>query len=272
LWYNSTVLSPKERKVPCLEAVKVRLIANAGVLVEYKGLRYLIDGIHTNDYLEFNGVPQNVLGEMLCGFGPLADIDYLLFTHEHIDHFMAGLTQTYVQNNRVQGMVLPAQGGGRLAALKEYADLTGVEYLAPVLADGESFRTTLGNADLVVAGMRHTGAQFRDVQSCSFLLNFEGKSLLFTGDSEHLPAWFASALAGTHTDVMFVNPLFYLNSSGQKIIENLAPSTVVIYHLAEAKDGVMSPFQRAVLRDAEKNAPLNYRLVLLDQMGQTELF
>ena len=258
--------------MPCLEAVKVTLIANAGVLVEHKGLRYLIDGIHTNDFLEFNGVPQNVLGEMLCGFGPLADIDYLLFTHEHIDHFMAGLTQTYVQNNRVQGMVVPAEGGGRLAALKEYADFTGVECIAPAIADGESFRTTLGNAQIVVAAMRHTGAQFQDVQSCSFLLDFEGKSLLFTGDSDCVPAWFETALAGTHTDVMFVNPLFYLNPNGQEIIRRLAPSTVVVYHLAEVKDGVVSPFQRAVQRDAEKNAPLAYRLVLLDKIGQTEEF
>ena len=73
-------------------------------------------------------------------------------------------------------------------------------------------------------------------------------------------------------DVMFVNPLFYLNPNGQEIIRRLAPSTVVVYHLAEVKDGVVSPFQRAVQRDAEKNAPLAYRLVLLDKIGQTEEF
>ena len=272
MWYNTLCFSADERPVTFLEKVKLTLIANAGVLLEYKGLRYLIDGIHTNDDLEFNGVPQTLLGQMLCGSGELADIDYLLFTHEHIDHFMAGLTQTYLQNNRVQGIVVPAQGGGRLAALKEYAEFTGVETIAPVIADGESYKTTLGEAKLTVAGMRHMGAQFRNVQSCSLLLNFDGKSLLFTGDSDHIPKWFETALAGEKVDVMFVNPLFYLNPMGQAVIEQIAPSTVVIYHLAQAEEGVISPFERAVLAEAQKRAPLPYQLIVLDRMGQTEEF
>ncbi|MBP0963551.1 MAG: MBL fold metallo-hydrolase [Oscillospiraceae bacterium] len=255
-----------------MHPVKLTLIANAGVLLEYKGQRYLIDGIHTNEDLEFDGVPQTLLGQMLCGSGDLADIDYLLFTHEHIDHFMAGLTQTYLQNNNVKAIVVPAQGGGRLAGLKEYAEFTGVETIAPVIADGEGYTTTLGGAELTVGGMRHMGARFRDVQSCSLLLDFEGKTLLFTGDSDHIPKWFETAFEGKQIDVMFVNPLFYLNPMGQAVIEQMAPSTLVIYHLAQASEGVISPFERAVLAEAQKKGELPYQLILLDRMGQTEEF
>ncbi len=255
-----------------MDAVKLTLIANAGVLLEYRGVRYLIDGIHTNDDLEFDGVPQQLLGQMLCGSGELADVDYLLFTHEHIDHFMAGLTQTYLQNNRVRGIVVPAQGGGRLASLKEYAECAGVQVIAPQLADGQSCSTPLGCARLTVAAMRHMGAQFRDVQSCSLLLDFDGKTLLFTGDSDYVPAWFQSALGRTHIDVMFVNPLFYLNPQGQQIIEQFAPKTLVVYHLASQKDGAISPFERAVLSDVHKRGELPWKIILLDRLGQTEQF
>ena len=255
-----------------MQPVKITLIANAGVLVEYKGVRYLVDGIHTNDDLEFDGVPEALLGQMLCGSGDLADLDYLLFTHEHIDHFSAGMTQTYLQNNRVKGIVVPAQGGGRLAGLKEYAQMTGVECIAPTICDGESFQTTLGNARLTVGGMRHMGAQFKNVQSCSFLLDFEGKTLLFTGDSDYISDWFRSAFEGSHVDVLFVNPLFYLNPAGQRIIDQLAPADVVVYHLAQAAEGAVSPFERAVQTDAQKKGRLPYRLTLLDRMGQTEIF
>lgn len=256
-----------------MEGVKLTLIANAGVLLEYRGVRYLIDGIHTNDDLEFDGVPQQLLGQMLCGSGELADIDYLLFTHEHIDHFMAGLTQTYLQNNRVRGIVVPAHGGGRLAGLKEYARETGVEVIAPELENGQSFRTKLGEGELVVAGMRHMGAQFREVQSCSLLLELGSKRLLFTGDSDYIPAWFEGAFGGTKVDVLFVNPLFYLNPLGQQIIEELAPQTLVVYHLASKKaDGSISAFERAVQSDAHKRQPLPYQLILLDELGQIEEF
>ena len=253
-----------------MEGVQIKLIANAGVLVEYRGCRYLVDGIHTNDYLEFDGVPETLLGQMLCGGGELADIDYLLFTHEHIDHFSAGLTQTYLQNNMVKGIVVPAQGGGRRAALKEYAELAGIACVAPVLEDGQSVTLPLGEATLTVAGMRHMGEQFRDVQSCSFLLDFDGKTLLFTGDSDHIPIWFERALAGKHVDTLFVNPLFYLNSAGQHIIRKLAPKELVVYHLAQIKEGTVSPFERAVQTAAARAGTLPYRLILLDRLGQTE--
>lgn len=270
MWYNFGVCNRKGA-FP-LNEVTIKLIANAGVLVEYRGCRYLVDGIHTNDYLEFNGVPETLLGQMLCGSGELADIDYLLFTHEHIDHFSAGLTQTYLQNNMVRGIVVPAQGGGRLAGLKEYAEMTGVACIAPQIEDGQSVTLSLGEATLTIAGMRHMGAQFRDVQSCSFLLDFGGKTLLFTGDSDHIPLWFESALAGKRVDVIFVNPLFYLNNAGQHIIHKLAPQDVVVYHLAAVKDGVISPFQRAVQTAAERMGELPYRMTLLDRLGRTELF
>ena len=71
---------------------------------------------------------------------------------------------------------------------------------------------------------------------------------------------------------MFVNPLFYLNPLGQRVIEQLAPSTLVVYHLAAAKEGVVSPFERAVLNESQKKGELPYQLILLDQLGQTETF
>ena len=41
------------------------MIANAGVLLEFRGKRYLVDGIHTNHDLEFDGVPETLLERMI---------------------------------------------------------------------------------------------------------------------------------------------------------------------------------------------------------------
>jgi len=246
------------------------LIANAGVLLEFRGKRYLVDGIHTNHDLEFDGVPETLLERMLSGGGELADLDYLLFTHDHPDHFSPAMTQTYLQNNLVQGIVLPSSGSRKLEKLRQYTEDAGIRCISPVLRDGQSETFQLGDARLTISGMRHMGAQFQDVQSCTLLLDFGGRTLLFTGDSDYNAGCFAQALGGTGIDVLFVNPLFYLSTQGRGIIDSqLRPAHVVVYHLphAEKDRGRMSSFERTILQETEKQQP-PFRLSLLDELGQ----
>ena len=83
------------------------LIANAGILLEIDGIRFLIDGLHHSSQYPFSPVPQAMLDQMLRGEGPFRDADFLLFTHDHPDHWSPALTQAYLQANRVRRVLLP---------------------------------------------------------------------------------------------------------------------------------------------------------------------
>ena len=54
------------------------LIANAGILLEIDGIRFLIDGLHHSSQYPFSPVPQAMLDQMLRGEGPFRDADFLL--------------------------------------------------------------------------------------------------------------------------------------------------------------------------------------------------
>ena len=45
------------------------LIANAGILLEIDGIRFLIDGLHHSSQYPFSPVPQAMLDQMLRGEG-----------------------------------------------------------------------------------------------------------------------------------------------------------------------------------------------------------
>lgn len=249
--------------------ISVRLIANAGILVEYRGLRFLIDGIHTNDNLDFDGVPEQLLGTMLRGDGALSHLDYLLFTHEHIDHFSPSCTQIYLQNNRVKGIFMPASGGRRLADLQEYTELAGIPCHRLQLVSGttKSFPLT-ADTTVTAAGFRHMGDQFREKENDCFLLSLGDQNLLFTGDADLDLGHFQSAFAGKSIELMLVNPLFYLDKRAAAIFAALSPRQVAVYHLPVETNGP-TVYQRAVLRDAQRNAPLPYKLTLFTQFDQT---
>ncbi len=228
--------------------ITLTLIANAGVLVEYAGTRLLIDGIHHNTDLPFDGLPDETLGPMLSGNGPLADIDYLLFTHSHPDHFSKTLTMSYLQNNNVKGFVF----GGESATAQEVADHAGsmgIDCITPKLQNGRA-QTHIITKDstmltITVAAFAHMGAQYAHRQSYTLGIDCGGHRLLFTGDSQPDPATAKSIADKLSCDTMLVNPLYYIDPKGREMIDLLRPNSLLIYHLPKGDTAYKSAVERA---------------------------
>lgn len=76
------------------EQVKATFLVNAAVLLEFRGTKLLIDGIYDENGHCFSNLSERQWEKLKAGEGEFAGIEYLLFTHEHGDHFS------------------PAEGGG----------------------------------------------------------------------------------------------------------------------------------------------------------------
>ncbi len=245
--------------------IRLELIANAGVLIEYGGQRMLVDGLHHNEDLPFDGLPPQLIGPMLSADGPLADIDYLLFTHSHPDHFSPTLTRSYMQNNRVKGLVFPGESD-KAGGVLEAAEQMGIACIAPKLQNGEAQSyapEVLGTAGLVVAAFAHMGAQYAHRQSYTLRLDCGGHGLLFTGDSQPDPIQAAQICDSMACDTMFVNPLYYIDPKGGRVIEMLAPKNLVIYHLPQGDTAYKGAVMRAFAQRSGTPKPTFF------EMGQT---
>lgn len=83
---------PVERPCPAAwpapgEPVALTLTANAGTLIEYRGERLLLDGLHDSRDHAFSRVPPEMLEDITAGRGVFHNIRALVFTHLHPDHF-----------------------------------------------------------------------------------------------------------------------------------------------------------------------------------------
>jgi L-ascorbate metabolism protein UlaG (beta-lactamase superfamily) len=97
------------------------------------------------------------------------------------------------------------------------------------------------------------GPQYKTIRNDCFLLTLAGKNLLFTGDADHVVEYFERALAEVALDVVFVNPIFYHNPTGQEIINDIfRPRDVVIYHMPFEQDDTMQ-FSYMVNSDIQKH-------------------
>jgi L-ascorbate metabolism protein UlaG (beta-lactamase superfamily) len=240
------------------------LVANAGVLVRGGGLGLLVDGMHDQDGHPFGRVEADDMARMGRAEGLFERLDYLLFTHEHPDHFTPDLVAEHLERRPVKGVFLPApasepEGRGRLIRALEKR---GVPHwiMGPEPGDTLSVSPEPG-LTVTAIGTRHMGKQFQDVRNDCLLVSLAGMNLLFTGDADHLPEFYEKALEGVTLDAAFVNPIFYHNPNGQIIIDHIfLPREAVIYHMpVQGRDPFHLAFtvKRALERYARPDMPVH---------------
>ncbi len=215
--------------------IQTILIANAGVLIEYAGTGILVDGVHHEPGHIFPRVSRSDLMNMRQGTGVFSHLDYLLFTHEHPDHFSPLYVTELIHARPIRGIVLPNcdKPSPELTLLLNHIHRKRIPFWALGLKPGTMRHIELREGISVTAiGTSHMGPQYQHLAHDCLVLHLGDKNLLFTGDGAPVRDYYAPALAGIHLDAVFVNPLFYHHPLGQKIIETLfRPRTIVIYHM-----------------------------------------
>lgn len=216
--------------------------ANAGVLIEYGGVRLLLDGIRRAPFAPFLPTPPQILDEMLRGAetSRWRNVDYLLFSHLHPDHFDEAAVQAYLAANRVREIFAPewpfaAQGAAKINAF-------------PLSNGGRRDFALVPDLALRAIGTAHAGEQFASVRNHAYLLTLGETRILFVGDGDYVPDWYRAA--GT-VDAVFVNPLFLNSRAMPEVARLLAPQTVYVYHLPAPDDDIQAQFYRRV---AERGA------------------
>ena len=87
--------------------LRITLIANAGLLMTYRGTTLMIDGIYGREGHPFSNLSPEVWREMLGSEDRFQKVDYLLFTHAHPDHFSPEMTGEFLRHRDVKGLFLP---------------------------------------------------------------------------------------------------------------------------------------------------------------------
>ncbi|WP_291327032.1 MBL fold metallo-hydrolase [Desulfovibrio sp. UCD-KL4C] len=246
--------------------IKITLVANAGVHVEYNGLGILVDGVHHEEGHPFCQVSKTDLQHIKDGTNLFKNLDYFLFTHEHPDHFTPQYLLKIIQSRSFKGLFLPNErdGSSNLALLLKHARSINLPYWSLGLDPGEVKRVELADDLIVTAiGSEHMGPQYKNIRNDCFLLTLNGINLLFTGDADYVAEYYIKALCDVHLDAIFVNPIFYHNPNGQEIINKIfRPRAIVIYHMPLEQNDTMQ-FNFMVNRDIQRYEQPNIQTHIL---------
>jgi len=168
-----------------MSTVKIMLIANAGILIEYQDQQVLIDALHEGHRL-YPGTPPEAMTALIEGHQPFKNLKAIVFTHNHIDHFSARLTLTALQH-RPEALLIADESTAD-AFLDWSASTSG-------LPDRDRIRIMTANKgqaeqSVVVPPFtftpiqfEHEGRRFVDIVNIGFLVTVGGLRILYPGDA-----------------------------------------------------------------------------------------
>lgn len=244
--------------------IKVTLLANSGFFVEYNEMKILVDGTPIEIHDNFNGLSEEVLNDLLEGEKPLfRDIDLLLYTHFHRDHFSPEITGALIAGHKIRHLMMPDRGSKYIDQIRESAIQNNIGLLLPDIPLGE--KVTYELDDIMIDSFRtlHAGEMYRETVHYCYLLNLGGKVLLITGDSDFDPDYFKVMLSGIKVHAVFINPLFLNRREGRKALtESIRPEKIVVCHIPfEGTPG--TNLRKIAARDSVKHRDILPEIILL---------
>lgn len=233
-------------------------IGNAGLFFYRNGTGILIDGIYDGSKVGMSAMPEAWRADLEQCRGILQQVDGLLFTHRHPDHYQEQLTERYRKQ---------MESCGR--ELKVYApdwELSNAE--VQVLRAGMC-RLRMNGAEIIMRRTIHDGGKLlaKDPHE-SFLVRMGNETFFVSGDgilSVEDAATFRRY--AYHIDIAFVN-LYQLGSeSGTECIHALDADRIILYHLPFQKDDTCHYWMMGRLAAEKYTARYGTEIEIADHMA-----
>lgn len=232
------------------QGLKVTYIANEGVLLENNAQKVIIDALFDEVYKAYFSPSEATIGQMMASESPFNDVNLVLTTHIHGDHFEANLMGDFLKNHQESRLLSSAQIRNELEA--KYVDFDQIEERIKGHTRGiKILKDEVNGVTVHSFFMYHSGGErTKSIENMGFIVEIGGKNILHLGDSDMNPDRFKEVnLAQYNIDVALV-PYWYMSSdAGIEIINAyIKPKELIGIHYPKAPS-------RTALDEIKKNYP-----------------
>jgi L-ascorbate metabolism protein UlaG (beta-lactamase superfamily) len=223
---------------------EVRYVANSGMLVTVSGLRVLIDAPIREGIPPYATSSAEEREALEHARAPYNNVDVILITHWHEDHFSAEAVASLLSNrsrailisspeviDRVRKVVPPT-----VDPLRLHAELP---------APGNVSQINLMHVPLRILRLRHNPTRRLPEQHLGFLIG-NSKAVLHVGDADPAADNFALLKTLPPVDLAFL-PFWYVSDDANRrvVAESIRPRRIVAMHVPPADAAKVAPTLRA---------------------------
>lgn len=201
-------------------------LGNSGVLVSGKDSKVMFDPFFHNDFGIYQLVPEVTREAMMEGKAPFDDIDAIVISHAHEDHFDVKDVKNYLIKHQQTHLIAPNQA---IQLIRDQGIPSELETrLHAVTLSFEQAPTQLSVAELKIDAVRipHAGWPSRkEVENLVFRVTLDdGATVMHMGDADpnddHY-LLFKSHWQSKNTDTNFPPYWFYMSAEGRDILHEI---------------------------------------------------
>ena len=250
--------------------LKLTYIANMGITVESGKKKVLVDAVHTKADPPFICVPDDILEALTLNKAPYNNIDLMLFTHAHKDHFDPSAVYEVIKRNKLINVVGTSEAILQIKTLPGYMTELDSQLHSINIAKDKTIEYKLKDISFEVTNICHDGSDDR-IDDLVYLFEMNGKTIMHLGDARAEQANFEnSTLLDRQVDVLIVPYSFIGLSEGRKVIRRIKPKMVIVSHLPSDDRDTTGLFDK-VKKIYEKKKNSLPPCTILNTPGQTIL-
>lgn len=208
------------------EQSSITYLGNEALLVNINKTKILFDPFFAHDFGIYQLVPEEMVNAILNNQTPFNDIDAVIISHAHRDHFSAQVMVDYLVKHPKVKLFASAQAITSVNAIIKQQNITlNQKNLVAVTLDfgSKPWRYQGDNFNLDAVRIPHAGWPARaDVENLIFRVKFaNGESVMHMGDADpdddhYLP--YRSFWAQQQVDVNFPPYWFFISAEGRDIL------------------------------------------------------
>lgn len=215
-----------------MESNSITYVCNAGVMLQIGNRKILIDGLCRSETPIFKNTPEMIREQIIKGIPPFDNIDVILVTHSHDDHFEASSISWVLENNPNTIVISNTEV---ISRIRVYVSVTEHNRLIQLdIEAGCTEKVRFNGMEVTAFSMRHDGEMYKHVNNLAYLIKC-GMTVLSLGDAAPIKDNFESLnLKQYGIDILLANfPYAGLPSARRIVREYISPERVFILHLPD---------------------------------------
>jgi L-ascorbate metabolism protein UlaG (beta-lactamase superfamily) len=219
---------------------EVRYVANSGMLVTVSGLRFLIDAPIRDGIPPYATSSAEEREALENARAPYNNVDVILITHWHEDHFSAEAVATFLSNSSRTILISSPEVTDRVRKVLPPA-VDPLRLHAQLPPPGNVREVNLMGVPLRVLRLRHNPTRRLPEQHVGFLIG-DSNAVLHIGDADPAADNFALLKALPPVDLAFL-PFWYVSDDANRrlVAESIRPRRIVAMHVPPADAAKVAP-------------------------------
>ncbi|HSR51372.1 MAG TPA: MBL fold metallo-hydrolase [Acidobacteriota bacterium] len=212
--------------------VTITHLGNEGFLLEGGGKKVLVDALY-DGLRGYVTPPPDLRNRLLAAEDGFADVDLVLATHHHDDHFSPDPVNYYLEANSKAEFLSTPQAVARLGLDSADGLLQRVRGVLP--EEGKIEERTLNGVRVQILNLHHGRNRNPQVQNLGFIIHLGGRRVLHIGDTmATVEDWAPLEMEAQPVDVALV-PAWYMTFPAfiEVIREQLQPKHIAAMHVAD---------------------------------------